>query len=119
MAIDFLLCLVNEENQVNYTTEWVNRDVLREHVKDQSGNKEGPYFQINRYKYLPLDGRDDGTSYLDEYMQLMDQGEPLSVQYYIRDMVMEEAMAYFAGEKTEKDVAKIIQNRVQNYLNEQ
>lgn len=46
MAIDFLLCLVNEENQVNYTTEWVNRDVLREHVKDQSGNKEGPYFQM-------------------------------------------------------------------------
>lgn len=119
VAIDFLLCLVNEENQVNYTTEWVNRDVLREHVKDQSGNKEGPYFQINRYKYMPLDGRDDGTSYLDEYMQLMDQGEPLSVQYYIRDMVMEEAMAYFAGDKTEKEVAKIIQNRVQNYLNEQ
>ena len=43
----------------------------------------------------------------------------MSVQYYIRDMVMEEAMACFAGDKTEKEVAKIIQNRVQNYLNEQ
>ena len=119
VAIDFLLSLISEENQVNYTTEWVSRDVMKEHVKNQSEGKDGPYFQITRYNSMPLDGRDDGTSYLDEYIQLMDQGEPWSFHYRVRDMVMEEAMAYFAGDKTAEEAAKIIQKRVQNYLNEQ
>ena len=37
---------------------------------------------------------------------------------YITVIVEEEAGAYFAGQKSAEDVAEIIQNRVQNYLNE-
>lgn len=119
VATDFLLSLINEENQVHYTTNWINRDVLTAHVRDQSGTKEGPYFQVNRYLSIPLEGREDGSSYLDEYMELMDSGESLSVQYSIQNIILEEVMAYFAGDKSEYEVADIIQNRIQNYLNEQ
>lgn len=37
---------------------------------------------------------------------------------YVTAIVEEEAGAYFAGQKSAEEVAKIIQNRVQNYLNE-
>lgn len=37
---------------------------------------------------------------------------------YFYDIINEEAAAYFAGQKSAKDVAEIIQNRVQNYLDE-
>lgn len=35
------------------------------------------------------------------------------------DIVCEEAGAYFSGQKSAEEVAEVIQNRVQNYLNEQ
>ena len=38
--------------------------------------------------------------------------------YNVTDIITEEAAAYFAGQKSAEDVAKIIQNRVQNYLDE-
>ena len=38
--------------------------------------------------------------------------------YSVTDIITEEAAAYFAGQKSAKEVAEIIQNRVQNYLDE-
>ncbi len=119
IAVDFLLYLLSEENQCMFTTYWLRKDVLTEHVKDRYGEDEQPVFQQNLFSVVPLPGRADGSSYLDEYMVLMDAGEPLSVQYAIQDIVIEEAAAYFMGDKTETEVAEVIQNRVQNYLNEQ
>lgn len=37
---------------------------------------------------------------------------------YISNIVQEEAGAYFSGQKSAEDVADTIQNRVQNYLDE-
>jgi multiple sugar transport system substrate-binding protein len=37
----------------------------------------------------------------------------------IADMVTEEAAAFFAGDKSAEDTARIIQNRVNTYVNEQ
>ncbi|MCR4598470.1 MAG: extracellular solute-binding protein [Acetatifactor sp.] len=119
IAIDFLLSLISEDSQAKYTTYWINRNVLIDNVKDRNGDKDSPYFQLSRKSNIPLKGREDGTSYLDEYLKLMDEGEPLTTQYAIRDMVIEEAIAFFAGDKSEFEAAEIIQNRVQNYLNEQ
>ncbi len=63
-------------------------------------------------------GRKDGTSYADEFIELMDIAVPGSVYYEIFDIVYEESGAYFAGDKTEQEVAHIIQSRVQLYLDE-
>lgn len=49
---------------------------------------------------------------------LMDNGSLLSFQYDIQDIILEEADAYFAEDKTEQEVASIIQNRVKLYLDE-
>ena len=48
----------------------------------------------------------------------MDSAVPGSVYYEIFDIVYEESGAYFAGDKTEQEVAHIIQSRVQLYLDE-
>lgn len=39
-------------------------------------------------------------------------------EVYVYDIITEEAAAYFSGQKSAKEVAEIIQNRVQNYLDE-
>lgn len=121
VAADFLMSLVSEENQVRYSQNWVRKDVLAQHVKNGEKGVEGletPYFELNHRTIVPLDGKKDGTSYLDEYMELMDEGKPLTVQTVIRDIILEEAEDYFAGIKSEKEVAKIVQSRVQLYLAE-
>lgn len=119
IAVDFLHFLLSEESQVEYTTCWLRKDVLTEHVEDRYGEDKQPIFHMMGGRGIPMPGRADGSSYLDEYMELMDGGEPISVQYVIQDIVIEEAEAYFVGDKTETEVAEVIQNRVQNYLNEQ
>lgn len=121
VAADFLMSLVSEENQVRYSQNWIRKDVLAQHVKNGEKGVEGketPYFELNHGAVIPLDGKEDGTSYLDEYMELMDEGKPLTVQTDIRDIILEEAESYFVGNKSEKEVAKIIQSRVQLYLDE-
>lgn len=122
VAIDFLLSLLSRENQIKYTTNWIRKDVLKERVKDgQKGiqGRETPYFEINAHGRVPLDGRKDGTSYLDEYLELMEGGVSESIQYEIQDIVTEEVKPFFAGEKSEREVAGIIQNRVRLFLEEQ
>lgn len=122
VAADFLFSLVSEEYQVKYSTDWVRKDVLKKYVKNGEPGVEGweePYFEINIGMSIPLKGRPDGTSYVDEYISFMEEGLPLTNQYEIQNIIVEEVAAYFMGDKTEKEVAKIIQSRVQLYLEEQ
>lgn len=55
-----------------------------------------------------------------EYKDILDRAvsRPQNT-YYIEDIILEEARTYLSGVKTAKQVAEIIQNRVQLYLNEQ
>ena len=51
--------------------------------------------------------------------EMMDSAVADTMEYQtIRTMVVEEAQAYFAGDKTLEDTCRIIQSRVQLYLNE-
>ncbi len=128
IAADFISSLVSDEYQSKYTTYWVRRDTLTNHIRNawelhkhtENGEEpeDNPAFEINKRLHVPLEGKDDGTSYADEYIALMDAGSPNSTEYEIQDIVMEEASAFFLGEKTEQEVAKIIQHRVQLYLDE-
>lgn len=66
-----------------------------------------------------LPAKADGSSYLEEYMQLLLNAEPASfASDELFDMVMEEANGYFSSDKSLDEVVDIIQNRVQLYLDE-
>lgn len=123
---DLLEYFLSEDCQVKYNAyRWVQRDVIlnhvREHVEqfDPNGNVyETPIFVIKGHSSYPLSGRKDGTSFAKEYVELMDGGRALSCEYELQNIVFEEAGAYFAGAKPLEEVAQVIQNRAQLYLNE-
>lgn len=119
-AVDFLNYLLSEEVQIEWrgiTT--VRRDVLTAHVVG-SPTRDTPAFIIHGNSITPLDGKPDGTSWLQEYLEVLDAGVPESWMYNggIRGIIREEAGAFFAGDKSAEDVAKLIQNKVQLYLDE-
>ena len=68
----------------------------------------------------------DGWSYtyrratqeeVDLVMQLIDQAKPVSLGItQILELINEEAAGYFEGQKSVDEVAKVIQNRVQLYV---
>lgn len=128
VASDFISVLLGEEYQTRYSVHWIRKDVISEHVKDAvethvhtiNGIEHDiiPVFEINPNTYVPLAGREDGTSFADEYIYLMDEASPRAVENEISEIIYEESSAYFEGVKTEEEVAKIIQSRVQILLDE-
>ncbi len=70
--------------------------------------------------YYLLATKPDGSPWTEEYKDILDRAvsRPQNT-YYIEDIILEEARTYLSGVKTAKQVAEIIQNRVQLYLNEQ
>ncbi len=127
VAADFLAMLLSEEYQIKYGTNWVRRDVMEKQVKDASEiylygedgpeHPEKPAF-LHGGGRIELDGRADGTSYVDEYVALMDGGVPVSLEAEIMAILSEEIAPFFAGQKSEQEVAKVIQSRIQLMLSE-
>lgn len=119
-ACDFLLYLMSEKVQrttMNVTS--VRKDVLSAYVVEDPGSSEEPRFQFMKGGIIPLTGRPDGSSFLPEYMEIMENGVMApNASHQIRNIVSEEAAAYFAGDKSAMEAAEIIQSRVWLYLNE-
>lgn len=71
-------------------------------------------------QYHGLRTKPDGSPWTEEYKDILDRAvsRPQNT-YYIEDIILEEARTYLSEVKTAKQVAEIIQNRVQLYLNEQ
>lgn len=97
---DFLNYLLDYETQRRYCTDWVRRDVLQDCVKEQVelyGEKAPiPIFVMGEREVIPLTGREDGTSYLPEYLELLEQCIPRKTEWNtVRSIVMEEAAAFF------------------------
>lgn len=115
---DFLQFLLSEDCQVAYTVNWVRKDVLADHVRENTGQSEGPVFIKNDHSVIPLEGRADGSSYLEEYLNLMEDGAIICTEYDILNIILEEASAYFSDDKSVQETADVIQKRVQNYLDE-
>ena len=97
---DFLNFLLDYETQQRYCTDWVRKDVLQDCVKEQVelyGERSPiPVFVMGEREVIPLDGRADGTSYLPEYLELMEQCIPRKTEWNtISSIVMEEAGVFF------------------------
>ena len=53
-----------------------------------------------------------------EYIETIDTALPATVEYEIQSIIIEEASAFFDYAKSAEEVAKLIQSRVQLYLEE-
>lgn len=115
---DFVLSLLSEKNQINYTTNWIRKDVMQKRVKEHTDLSENPVFLQDGYNYIELYGKADGSSFLEEYIELMESGNIDLNRGVIQNIIFEEASAYFADDRDLLETVEVIQNRVQLYLSE-
>ena len=123
-ALEFLWDLFSLETQqeISYESGTVREDVVRESVKEKGFNyltEKAPGFDLGDGSYLSLEAKEDGSSFLEEYVSALKglEGQDSRAEAVI-DIVENEVGAYFAGDRPAKEIAKIIQNRVQLYLDE-
>ena len=109
--------MLSERYQLNYGSCYVRRDVILNNFYEKYGLFEKPGI-LTEKGFILLDSKKDGSSYADEFITLMDNASPISPYIEIQDIVMEEAGGYFSGAKDEYTAAKVIQSRVQLYLDE-
>lgn len=68
--------------------------------------------------WIVLPQKEDGTTYVKEYKELLDSAVPYQEYCPIFDIVWEESIAFFEGERDALTVTRLIDNRVQLYLDE-
>lgn len=117
-AADFLQYMLSYGTQKKTGPGTVRRDVLTQNVREGTGPEDPPAFMIGPKAIIPLTGKPDGSSFLPEYLEIMEKGWPDFGESEIEKIIMEEAGAYFNGDKTAEETAKVIQSRVNLYLNE-
>ena len=118
---DFLQYLLSERKQSmgRYALASVRKDVLCGGVMEHSAYSESAVYVDAAGACWELASKPDGSSFLSEYLEALENAAPLPLWHeQIEGVVLEESRAYFEGDKTAQDVAAIIQNRVQLYLDE-
>ncbi|MCM1058643.1 MAG: extracellular solute-binding protein [Firmicutes bacterium] len=100
----------------------IRRDVVRDSVVMVDGVPEVIRDVIDGVPLLVelSDLKPDGTTYLEEFMDLLENCEARDIwPAQIKQILTEELEPYFQGDRTAKEAAGLIQNRVQLYLDEQ
>ena len=75
-----------------------------------------PYYIDNSGKKVTIGVNTDEDN--QRIYDLIDGAVAENINFDITSIITEETGAYFAGQKSAEEVAEIIQNRVQNYLDE-
>ena len=97
----------------------MREDVFRSRVIEHTEFGKGAIYMDAAGGYRELGSKPDGSSYLPEYLDILEKGADLPVwNIRIGGVILEEAETFFNGDKTAEAVAEVIQNRVQLYLNE-
>lgn len=124
-AIDFVQYLLSGRVQRSMGIRTVRRDILTGSVIDGNGEAEGygmypyPVFKSKDREVVPLDGKPDGSSFLPEYVEILERAEYMSNTVdELGMMIIEEAGGFFSGDMTAEEVARVIQSRAWVYLNE-
>lgn len=115
---DFLQYMLSERKQSMTGYASVRKDVLCSGVMEHSPYSTGAVYIDAAGGYRELASKPDGSSFLPEYLEILENAAPSPQFGQIAGIVLEESMAYFQGDKTAEDVAAIIQNRVQLFLDE-
>jgi len=97
-----------------------NRNSMEKHIEllmdpDNVKNQRYPHSTTDgSYSIVPPPRVD-----IDSIMELINSATPYSADGTILSIILEEAAAFFAGDKSAADTARIIQSRVQIYVDEQ
>lgn len=70
---------------------------------------------------IPLTLKPDGTTYVDEYLELLQKAVPADNTKrakIVQEIIYDESGAFFEGDKSAEETAEIIQSRVKIYLEE-
>lgn len=124
-AFDFIKYLLSEPVQRSMGTCTVRRDVLTGNVRDGNMESEGvggyqyPVFWSKEREVIPLEGKPDGSSFLPEYLEILENGDYMSsMSGDLERIVIEEAGGFFSGDISAEEAAGTIQSRAWVYLNE-
>lgn len=119
---EYIALLLDYENQFTVYGNSVRRDVIQDSVvRDEHDGKLWQKMGKNGDTDVAgeLTLKADGTSYLEEYMAYLESCVPESrYPSGISAIMLEELQPYFAGDKSVEDTVRILQNRVQLYLDE-
>ena len=126
LAADFVEYILSDRCQVRYGAgNWVRKDVIRAHIQehvwgyDSNGNRELQcHFRINSRAVNSLGVDENGDSFVEEYIAILENARPYVAYEEVRDIITEEADAYFEGGKTIDEVTPIIQSRIKILLQE-
>lgn len=97
---------------------WVEKGTQKPYYIDENGEKQEydeTFYMNGENITLPILTKEEADD-ISAYIQSVDK-----LAYYnddVLNILNEEAAAYFAGQKSAKDVAAVIQSRVQIYVNE-
>lgn len=115
----FLKYLLRSDILKTVTMGNVRRNSVQSSVffEDYTGEYK---YKVGENTYRTLELKENGSTYLDDYIAFLDKCGPLPRSYdAIEGIVSAEAESYFYGNRTAEETAKIIHNRVQLYLDEQ
>lgn len=130
LTADFLEYLLSERCQAKYGEgNWVRKDVIEGHVRERVHIEEileggsirertECHFVMGKGAVMPLAVDENGDSFVKEYLAIMDGAKIYSAHPELREIISEEADAYFTGAKTAQEVSRLIQNRVELFLKE-
>ena len=122
-AMEFIWDLFSLETQREISQYYgtVREDLIRESVHEEWIDFigfEGPGYDTGS-GYMFIEPKEDGSTFIEEYITALKRLESMdSRAKAVYDIVKDEAGLYFAGDRPAEEVAKIIQNRVQLYLDE-
>lgn len=117
---DFLKFVFSDRKQGELGILSVRRDILSGGVREHTELGKGPIFWQGNGNFIELAGKPDGSSFLPEYLDILEKGTALpGWDADMGGIILEEAEAYFRGDKTADEAAEIIQKRIQLYLEEQ
>ena len=116
-VVAYLECFLGEEVQSIGEGLTVRRLSTEDIVYEETGEA---WVNINggstQYSLLVFE---DGTTSLHEAVRLLEACVPMPKPHdALLNIIMEEVQSYYAGEKSTTEVAEIIDNRVQVYLDE-
>ncbi|MDE6675669.1 MAG: hypothetical protein K2K19_12825 [Acetatifactor sp.] len=115
-VVDFLRYMYSKEFQSQNPRYLLRKDVLRENMIPNGADEKSETFTLTG-DMVPL--KRDGSSYIEDYIAFMDscRAETRNTEA-IENIIREETGAYFQNIQNLDNTVRIIQNRVQLYLNE-
>lgn len=116
--LEYLFCLESQQ-RIGYRNISVRMDIPESQLIYMED--KGQYFWVDPGRQMTLlPEKYDGTSYLDEYVEFLRNAVPYpTYSDKLFNIIIEEADSYFYSNKDLDETARVIQQKVQLYLDEQ